>query len=908
MTTPVLATKLFIPRPRPNAVPRAGLIARLNAGLHRRLTLIAAPAGFGKTSLASAWIAGCGRPAAWLALDAADNDPTRFLAHLVAALQTIAPTIGADVASLLQSSQPPPIEALLPPLLNQIAALPQPAILVLDDYHWIDAEPVDHALVFLVAHLPPPLHLVIVTRADPPLPLARLRARNQLTELRAADLRFTPAEAAAFLTEVMGLRLAAHDIAALEARTEGWIAGLQLAALSMQGHQDIPGFIRAFAGDHRYILDYLVEEVLERQPEAVRSFLLQTAILDRLHGPLCDAITGQEHGNAQLEALHRSNFFVMPLDDQRQWYRYHHLFADVLTAQLMAEQPDQVATLHQRASAWYERNGAPVDAIRHALAAQDYSRAAGLIELAAPALHQSRQEATLLGWYKALPDEVVRCRPVLCVGYAGALLSCGEVTGVGDRLRDAERWFDPAADGSERPQAQPDTMVVRDEAALRRLPGAIAVYRAAQALALGDVAATAHYAGQALERIAAEDQLWRGAATGLLGLASWTSGDLETAYRSFAAGLAQLQMAGNIPDAIGGAIALADIRVTQGRLGEALRIYEQGLQLAVDHGAPQLRGTADMYVGLSEIAYERGDLSAAMQHLLRSEQQGEHTGFPQHPYRRRVALARIRVAQGDWDGALVLLHEAERRYVGDFFPPVRPVAAWKARVWIAQGRLDDALGWAREQGVSAHDELTYLREFAHITLARLFLARSQRNPADGALCEAIGLLDRLLHAAEAGERTGSVIEILALRSLAHQMQGDIPAALASLSRALTLAEPEGYARLFVDEGPAMAALLNKMQDAGGRLQEYTVRLLPAFGQQPAAHPASGIRQPLIEPLSERERDVLRLLRSDLDGPEIARALVIALNTLRTHTKNIYAKLGVSSRRAAVRRAQELDLL
>ena len=905
MFTQILATKLYIPPPRPNTVLRLRLLERLNEGLHRKLTLISAPAGFGKTTLVSAWIASCQPSVAWLSLDETDSDPTRFLTYLVAALQTLAPHIGAGVLRALQSPQPPPAEAMLTALLNDITTFPDHFVLVLDDYHVIDAQPVDIALAFLVEHLPSHMHLVIATREDPPLSLARLRARGQLTELRAADLRFTPSEATAFLNQVMDLRLAAADIATLEDRTEGWIAGLQLAALSLQGHQDGSSFIRAFAGDHRYILDYLVEEVLERQPEAVRSFLLQTAILDRLHGPLCDAVTGQAHSSARLEALHRGNFFIVPLDDQRRWYRYHHLFADVLAAQLSAEQPEQVATLHQRASIWYEQHGSDADAIGHALAARDYPRAAGLIEVAAPELHRKRQEATLLGWLTALPDALVTSRPVLSVYYAGTLLSTGDLAGVEHRLRDAERWLDPAADRPDRSQA---AMGVRDEAALRLLPGAIAVYRAAQALALGDVAATAHYAGQALDRIAAEDQRWRGAATGLLGLASWTSGDLETAYRSFAAGLAQLQMAGNIADAIGGAIALADIRVTQGRLGEALRIYEQGLQLAVDHGAPQLRGTADMYVGLSEIAYERGDLSTALQHLLRSEQQGEHTGFPQHPYRRRVALARIRVAQGDWDGALVLLHEAERRYVGDFFPHVRPVAAWKARVWIAQGRLDDALGWAREQGVSAHDELTYLREFAHITLARLFLARSQRNPADGALCEAIGLLDRLLHAAEAGERTGSVIEILALRSLAHQMQGDIPAALESLSRALTLAEPEGYARLFVDEGPAMAALLDRMQDAGGRLQEYTVRLLPAFGQQPGAHPASGIRQPLIEPLSERERDVLRLLRSDLDGPEIARALVIALNTLRTHTRNIYAKLGVSSRRAAVRRAQELDLL
>ena len=913
MPTPVLATKLYAPAPRPNAVLRTELTARLNAGLHRRLTLLSAPAGFGKTSLASVWTGSCGRPGAWLSLDDADNDPVRFLTYLVAALQTIAPTLGVDVVALLQSSQPPAIDALLPPLLNQIATLPQPTLLVLDDVHLLDARAIHQALAVLVEHLPPQLHMVIITREDPPLPLARLRARGQLTELRAADLRFTRAEAAAFLTVVMGLSLSPNDIRALEERTEGWVAGLQLAALSLQGHQDVPAFIRTFAGDHRYILDYLVEEVLQRQPEAVRSFLLQTAILDRLHGPLCDAVTGQEHSSARLEALYRGNFFVVPLDDRRQWYRYHHLFADVLAAQLLAEQPAQVATLHRRASAWYERNGASSEAIRHALAAGDYARAADLIELAAPALHQQRQEATALGWYQALPDEVIRSRPALSVGYAGALLACGDLSGVDDRLRDAERWLDPAADDPERPQTRPAATVMRDETAARWLPGAIAVYRAAHALALGDLAASTLYAGQALRLIGEDDYLWRGAATGLLGLASWARGDLDAAYRTFADGLTRLRMAGNIADAVGGSIALADIRVVQGRLREAMQIYERGLQLAADHGAPQMRGTADMHVGLSELARERGDLRAAMEHLSRGQQQGEHTGFPRHPYRWRVALARLRDAQGDLDGALDLLGEAAQRYVGDFFPNVRPVAAWQTRVWIAQGRLDEALAWVRERNLSAHDELSYLREFEHITLARLLLARSRRDPTDGSRREAINLLERLLEAAEAGERLGSAIEILVLLALARQIEGNLSATLVPLSRALTLAEPEGYVRLFVDEGSAMAALLQVQSDS---LQPYRILLLAAMHQAQSAEPQAGGEPPapvlrsdaFVEPLSGREREVLRLLRSDLDGPEIARELVVSLNTLRTHTRNIYAKLGVRSRRAAVRRAEEIGLL
>ena len=445
MSTPILATKLYIPPPRPKVVLRPRLIERLNEGLFRRkLTLISAPAGFGKTTLVSEWVAGCERPVAWLSLDEGDNDPTRFLTYLVAALQTIAAKIGAGVLAVLQSPQPPPIESILTALLNEIATIPDHFILVLDDYHVIDSKPIDHALTFLLEHLPPQMHLVITTREDPQLPLARLRARGQLTELRAADLRFTPAEAADFLNQVMGLNLSAEDIAALETRTEGWIAGLQLAALSMQGREDIASFIQAFTGSHRFVLDYLVEEVLQHQPEHIRSFLLQTAILDRFCAPLCNAVTEREDGKEMLDVLERSNLFLIPLDDQRQWYRYHHLFADVLQAHLMEAQPDQVSSLHQRASAWYERNGLRSDAIRHALAAQDFERAAGLIELAWPADEGSIQITTWLGWVKTLPDELVHTRPVLNVWYAYALLGSGEMEAAEARLKDAERWLEPA--------------------------------------------------------------------------------------------------------------------------------------------------------------------------------------------------------------------------------------------------------------------------------------------------------------------------------------------------------------------------------------------------------------------------------------------------------------------------------
>ncbi len=622
-----------------------------------------------------------------------------------------------------------------------------------------------------------------------------------------------------------------------------------------------------------------------------------------MSGSLCDAVTGQQEGHARLEALERGNFFVVPLDDTRHWYRYHHLFAEVLSAHLLAEQPEQVATLHRRASAWYEQHGSVGDAIRHALAASDFARAADLVEMALPAMLRRRQEATLLGWLKALPDELVHVRPVLSVGYAGALLVSGEFEGVEARLSDAERWLDTTADRAELALASSAEMVVVDEAEFRRLPGQIALYRAASAQAVGEVANTMKYARQALDLVPEDDHLGRGSAAALLGLASWASGDLEAAHRTYAEGMALVQKAGNLSDALGCAIALADIRMVQGRLHEAMRTYERGLQLATAHGKPVLRGSADMYVGMSELYRERNDLHAATQHLLRSKELGEHMGLPQNRYRWCVAMAHIREAQGDLDGALDLLHEAERLYMSDFFPYVRPVPASVSRVWVVQGRVGEAFGWAHEQGLSVSDGLSYLREFEHITLARVLLARSKSDRADRSIREAMGLLERLLHAAEEGERMGSVIEILVLQALALQAQGDIPAALAPLSRALTLAEPEGYVRIFVDEGPSMAVLLEQAAKHG-IARNYVHQLLTATGRSPDRTP---VTQSLIEPLSERELEVLRLLGTGLNGPEMARELVVSLNTIRTHTKNIYSKLGVNDRRAAVRRAEELHL-
>lgn len=930
MSTPILATKLFMPPPRPKVVSRLHLIAQLNEGLARKLTLVSAPAGFGKTTLISEWLAaaeGLQKGAvAWLSLDEGDSDPTRFLAYFIAALQTIVPHLGDAALALLHAAQPSPTESVLTTLLNEIATLPHKVVLVLDDYHVIESAPIDQAITFLLDHLPPVLHLVITTREDPPLPLARYRVRGQLSEMRARDLRFSAAEAAEFLNRTMGLKLAAHEVAALENHTEGWIAGLQLAALSMQGHHDVSGFVAAFAGDHRYIVDYLVEEVLQRQPEMVRRFLLQTSILERLCGSLCDGVTGQSESHVRLEALERGNFFVVPLDDKRQWYRYHHLFADVLAAHLRAEQPALVPLLHQRASAWYAQHAMLDDAVRHALAAEDFDRAAALIEPAIPALGRNREGSKMLSWLKVLPDDVVRRRPVLCVGYAWALMAGGELEAIEGRLQDAEHWLETIAQTGARPAG----MVVVDETEFRRLPARIAIYRAGRAQLLGHVPDTVNYARRALELTTDDDALGRGAATALLGLATWTGGDLETAHRTYAEGMARVREAGNISDVISSTIALADIRLAQGRLADAQSTYEQTLQWATRPGEPILKGTADLYIGISELQREQNKLDAAMRSLAQSQELSERSGLPYNRYRWCTAMARIQEAQGDWEGALALLDEAERLYGRDFFPNVRPVAALRARVRLSQGRVDDALGWAREHGLSTADDLSYLAEFDHITLARVALARAPRVGAE--IRDVIAFLERLLHAARAGGRKGSEIEILMLQALAHRQQGELPAALARLQRALTLAEPEGYVRVFVDEGSPMAHLLQNAARQGIAAR-YVAQLLAALHTDAEGEPftADGRVQPIqraaaplvhsliepqierqiepqIEPLSERELEVLRLFATELSGPEIADHLVIALSTVRTHTKSIYSKLQVNSRRAAVRRAEELRLI
>jgi ATP/maltotriose-dependent transcriptional regulator MalT len=899
MPAPLLETKFYRPGPRAGRVARPRLTARLDSAVDAKLILISAPAGFGKTTLLAEWLASAPagpatRSVAWLQLDQGDNAPVSFWTYVIAALRTVVPEVGRNELALLASPQPPPIRSMLTGLLNDVGAEGPGIVLVLDDYHLVENPEIQGDLAFFLEHLPPRLHLVIATRADPAIPLARLRARADLVEIRAAELRFTAEEAAAYLNGMMGLRLTAENVAALEERTEGWIAALQLAALSMQGRDDAATFIAGFAGDDRYIVDYLAEEVLHRQPAAVRDFLLQTSVLNRLSGPVCDAVTGRSDGRAALEALDRGNLFVVALDDRRRMYRYHHLFADVLRARLSDESPELERQLHRRASDWYADHGESSAAIEHAMAGRHFERAADLIELAMPVARRDRQEIDQRRWLELLPPGVLAARPVLSNGYAGSLLATGVIDGVDRHLRNAERWLDEPLD-------RPSMVVVSDDE-FNRLPAAIAVHRAGLALVTGDLPGTITLARRALDLIdrspnllEVDRHLGRGAAGALIGLASWARGELDAAQESYLSSVDSLRRAGHVSDVLGCSLALADIQIAQGRLRDAERTYEQALQLVTGQAGPVLRGTADMYVGLSSLHRERNDVSRARSLLASGEMLGETGALPQNRYRQRVAAAGIREAEGDLTGAEALLAEAESVYTGDFSPDVRPVRARRVRVWIRQGRLDDVHAWVRERALSAVDELSYAREYEHVTLARALLAGDEIETADG-------LLERLLRAADAGHR-GSVVEILVLQALTRRRRGDRPSAAASLERAVLLAEPEGSLRVFVDEGPQMVPLLTEVV-ARGVAPGFVGELLSALGEPVGRAPSGPV---LIDPLSRRELDVLRLLRSDLGGAEIARELVVSLNTVRTHTKNIYAKLGVTSRRAAVRRAAELGI-
>ena len=909
-TSQVLDTKLHVPRLRPNAVARPRLTARLDEGCRGCLVVVSAPAGFGKTTVISDWVATGTHSdrdvgVAWLSLDEGDNDLARFLTYLVLAVRATSSQVGEQMLARLRSAEPVPTDEVLTTVLNEVAELPHDVVLVLDDFHVIDSEEVDQAMVFLIENLPPQLHVVIATREDPRMPLARWRARGVLSELRAADLRFTLAETTEFLRTVMGLDLLPEDVASLEARTEGWIAGLQLAGLHLQGRADPAEAVRSFAGSHRFVFDYLVEEVLAHLTDQERRFLLQTSILDRMTADLCEVVTGQRASALMLERLERANLFVVALDDRRHWYRYHHLFAEVLRVRLHAEHPDQVRVLHRRASDWYAANGMHSEAVGHALSAEEYERAAELLERAGQAVEDGSHAGAWFTHAQALPDGLIRARPALAVWYAYALLGRGDLEAAGTYVADAERLLATAS--SPAGQAPPGSGPVEAEER-RSLLARIAVARGYLAQAQGDTAATVAHARRALELVPDAERARRDQATALLGMAALARGDLEEVDRVFSAVTARLLAAGDIADAIDTVCLLADVRTIMGHLRRAVDTVEQLQAIVAEREVTPPPEMAELYRAWAELDLARGDLAAAAEHLSQSQQFGQLREMPVWRYRWRVAQAQLRWAQGDPRTALGFLDEAQRLFVRTPMPDLRPVAAIRASIWAGQGRVGDALSWARERGLSVDDDLDLLHEYEHLTLARILIADKGRGEVPAATDDAVALLDRLLPAALHGARVGSAIEILVAQAVAHEARDRRPEAVAALEQALALGEAEGYVQVFVDQGPPVAGLLRELA-AHGSTPDSAARVLAAFPESgDGAGPSHTAALGASPPLSAREVEVLQCIAAGLSNQEIATRLYVSKYTVKAHARTIYDKLEVHSRTAAVTRAQQLGIL
>jgi LuxR family transcriptional regulator, maltose regulon positive regulatory protein len=919
MSAPILATKLYVPPPRPKVVLRPRLIERLNEGLYRTpcVTLISAPAGFGKTTLLSEWVnqlvEGGGMrdepvetihpssyplnpsKVAWLSLDKGDNDPAPFLTYLIASLQTLAANIGAGVLGVLQSPQTPPIEAILTTLVNEITNIPGNFILVLDDYHVIDANPVDLALTFLVKHLPPQMHLVIATREDPPLPLARLRARGQLTELRAADLRFTPDEAADFLNQVMGLKLSSEDIAVLETRTEGWIAGLQLAALALHGmismpghqHQDVAGFIKSFTGSHHFVMDYLVEEVLQQQSESIQTFLLRTSILNRLCSPLCDAVLldPSASGKDILEYLERANLFLVPLDDERRWYRYHHLFADLLRQRLYQRinsttEDDEIRVneLHIRASRWYEEHGYYLEAFQHAAAANDVKRAERLIEGKGIPLHFSGAAAAVLEWLASLPEAVLNARPSLWWRYASLLLINGQTIGVEEKIQAAEA----AIAATSLQDSEPDGVT-------RNLIGQLAAARATLALTRYDVELMLAQSSRALEYLHPNSLSSRSSALWTQGYAYLLQGDRGAARQAFTEGITLSQSAGALFTTILATIGLGNVQEAENQLYQAEETYRRVLKWVGDQPQQIIH---EAHLGLARILYEWNDLDVAEQHGRQSLHLARQYETVIDRYIvSEVFLARLKLAQGDVAGAAAILAQANQSArQRNFVHRIPEVAAAQVLVLIRQGNLATAKQQAQ---ASKHP----------ISQARVLLAQGDSSAA-------LAVLEPLRRHVEARSWQDELLKVLVLQAVALHAHGERNKAVQTLDGSLALAEPGGFIRIFIDEGIPVAQLLSDVATRG-MMADYAGKLLAAFeAEEQKSNDKTSLppAQFLIEPLSLRELGILRLIAQGHSNGEISEQLFLAISTVKGHNRNIFDKLQVQRRTEAVARARELGLL
>ncbi len=861
-----LASKIYIPTPRPMLVHRPRLVQVLNSGLDRALTLISAPAGSGKTVLATEWAASCGRPTAWLSLDEGDNDPAGFLYGLIACLRKVSADIGAGAAVVLLSARPQPTESLLSALLGDIAALPASFLLVLDDYHCINAKPVADAVGFLLERRPPQMHMAVVTREDPDLPIARLRAKGQLTELRAADLRFTRDETAEFLKQAMGLDLPADQVAALEARTEGWAAGLQLAAISLRGRQEAGEFIRSFTGSNSFVTDFLMEEVLRRQPVDMVRFLLRTSILERLCGPLCDAVTAAPAGSGQetLEHLERVNLFLVPLDSERRWYRYHRLFADLLRQRLRRSREESAAQLHLRASRWYGDSGLEVEAFRHAAAAGDLDLAGRLIDGRGMPLHFRGAMAPVLHWLASLPAAAMKSRASLWVAYASALMMSGSPGRVEAKLRAAETALREVGPNDK----------------TRDIEGRIAALRAMTAVVTGKLETVLGQSQQSLELLSQDNLAFRTFTALAQAYALQLQGQAAEALRAIQDVLSEAQTSGNLMCALAAGSSIGLAQEAENLLRPAADTYRSMLRIV---GDPSHVGNYTAHLGLARISYEWNDLDAALQH---AQQAAELVGQIEcySPAEPDVLLARLRLARGDAPGAAAILERAAESARRQGFDGQAPdMIAARVLVLLRRGKTKAAAHLAEEHGLPA-------------AIARVRLA--QGNPS-----AAIALLNPLLAQMESGGPGNERLRMMVLASLALRAGGKKEQAVRLLGAALKLAEPGGYVRLFLDEGASMVGLLSDAM-ANGLASEYGENILAAFEPSGRAGPSGGAP---VEALSRRELEILGLIARGLSNQEIADRLFISLSTVKGHNLSIFGKLQVQRRAEAIVRARELGI-
>jgi LuxR family maltose regulon positive regulatory protein len=886
-----LRTKLCIPPPRSSWIARARLIKQMDEGFARKLTLISAPAGFGKTTLLVDWVHAQKIPVAWFSVDKGDNEPQHFFTYVILGLQTLKTAIGNAALMMLQSPQPPPMESILISLINDVIRIPTDFALVLDDYHLVDAWPIHDLIAFLLENLPEQMHMIIATRSDPPLPLARIRSQNHLTELRAADLSFRVDETARLFDQSLNVQLSGPDIQLLETRTEGWAAGLQLAALSLQGHKNPSDFIKGFKGDNRYIADYLTEEVLSRQSENLRDFLLQTSILERLSGPFCDAVTQQDNSGQVLDNLEKANLFVIPLDDERCWYRYHHLFADLLAQRLRSQQAQRVPELHRRASQWLAQNGFKNEAVDHAFLAQDYESAAQLIGEIAEMDWDRARESQLLRWFKQLPDEQINMHPKLCIFYARELFKSGYMDDAEKRLQAAEQMLESA------------TFKDSDR---KGLLGRIAVIRAYMLTRTGDLSGAISFSKQALKMLPSKDLNWRSVAATTLGMSNVT-GKLVEQQQAFVEAMNVSKAAGNIYYHIFAGSCLGSIMFRRGRLKEAEDLNRQLLSLAIENGIEQTGIAGSLYGSLGSILCEWNNFDEGMRLINKGIELSEQGRDPVILASCQISLLRAFMYRKDIAGAIKLMDDITKRSGNFALPPwiTAPIDAFKVFFWLATGDLNAAVNWAQEHGLSIDDKISNLYQLEYLSLAHILIAQNRLDDADH-------LVQRLIETAKTGDHVYMMIETRLCRLTIFLLKAESALAMAELQSALALAEPGGLIMIFVSKGKPVADLLEKIvavkkrdhdpRRAGFSLS-YAKKILTAF--KTATPPKTG---DLLDPISERELEVLHLIAAGLSNREIADKLFISLNTVKTHTKNINSKLDVNSRIKAVARAKELKLI